>query len=254
MSEWLEIGIKAVKAAEQEIMRVYNSTVPYSLKPDKTPVTEADKNAEQIIRKVISEHFPKHHFYGEEFGQCDPNKGYVWVIDPIDGTKPFMRKMPDFATLLALLKDGEFVLGIANFLIYKELLSAEHGKGAFCKGRKIHVSSITRLSEACVSYTSITSFKQYEFMNQLFGLTEKSMFRPGFPGPHGEYFVAKGQAEVMLDPMIKLYDVAAWKVIIEEAGGKCYNMEGKPFSVSDQHFVCTNGLVDKEVLQVLRKE
>lgn len=250
----MEVGLKAVKAAEQEIMRVYHTTINYSIKPDKTPVTDADKNAEQLIRAILSKEFPDHYFYGEEFGQCDPNKGYVWVIDPVDGTKPFMCKMPDFATLLALLKNGQFILGIANFPVYHELLYAEQGKGAFCNRKQIQVSSIKKLSEGCLSYSSVTSFKNCGMMDQLLTLTGKSMFRPGFPGPHGEYFVAKGQAEVMLDPEVKLYDVAAWKVIIEEAGGKCYNMQGQPFSLSDQHFVCTNGLVDKEVLEVLRRE
>ena len=254
MSEYLDIGIKAVKEAEKEIMKIFNSQINITIKPDATPVTNADKNAEKIIRNVISEKYPDHNFYGEEFGQCDPTKGYVWVIDPIDGTKSFMRKMPFFATLLALLKDGEFIIGIANFPCYNELFTAEKGRGAFLNGKKIKVSDVSDTKVGLMSHANILCFQRIGKVDELFELAAMFMTQRGYPGPDSHHLVLKGQCELALDPNVQLYDVAPFKVLIEEAGGKCYNMNGKPFKLGDNNFVSTNGKIDDKIVPILQRK
>lgn len=155
-SEYLSVGLKAVKAAEAVILKYLDQNVREQLKEDQSPVTIADQEAEEIIKSCILSVFPDHTFFGEEGDKVSltNHQGFTWIIDPIDGTKSYLRKNPLFATQLALLKDGEFILGISNAPLLKELVYAEKGLGCFFNEKPVKVSPVAALQDAYVSFGS----------------------------------------------------------------------------------------------------
>ena len=127
MKSFFDVGLEAVKAAEEILLKYFNTTIAFERKRDNSPVTIADREAEAAIKEVIRAHFPSHGFYGEEEGAQNEAAEYTWVIDPIDGTKSYMRGLPYFATELALVKQGEIIVGISNAPVLKKLLYAAKG-------------------------------------------------------------------------------------------------------------------------------
>src|SRR5688572_15894395 len=147
----LRAALDAARAAADVIRGFYQRNVKTEIKADKSPVTEADVRAEETIRELLTRRFPSFGFYGEETGQSDMDAESVWLVDPIDGTKSFVRECPFFSTQIALLRGGRFVLGVSSAPAYQELAWAERGKGAFLDGKRIHVSQVSALDGAIVS-------------------------------------------------------------------------------------------------------
>ncbi|HEY8742048.1 MAG TPA: inositol monophosphatase family protein, partial [Chloroflexota bacterium] len=153
----LALAIGAARAAGAVAMRYFESDLQIDTKPDRTPVTRADREAEALIRQMITAQHPDHRFLGEEMGG-QAAAGNVWIIDPIDGTKNFIRGLPVFAVQLALHHDGIPVLGVSFAPVLDELLAAERGLGATCNGVPIRVSRISRLEESFVSHGGLDVF------------------------------------------------------------------------------------------------
>src|SRR5580658_3436731 len=150
-SSELQAALDAAHAAAEVIQGLYRRNLEVTLKADKSPVTEADVRAEQAIRQILQERFPDYGFYGEETGRHAMDADNVWLVDPIDGTKSFVRDCPFFSTQIALLRGGRLVLGVSSAPAYGELVWAESGAGAYMNDRPIRVSALTELSRSIVS-------------------------------------------------------------------------------------------------------
>src|SRR5215475_6511228 len=150
-SKELQAARDAAEAAATVIRTLYQKNLQVTTKADATPVTEADVRAEEAIRSVLTKRFPSYGFYGEETGQHAMDAENVWLVDPIDGTKSFVRECPFFSTQIALLRAGRFVLGVSSAPAYDELAWAEVGGGAFLNDKAIRVSAVDNLAGSIVS-------------------------------------------------------------------------------------------------------
>ncbi|MCK5235224.1 MAG: inositol-phosphate phosphatase, partial [Candidatus Aenigmarchaeota archaeon] len=173
-SEFLKTGLEAAKKAEEIILKYYSDEIRAELKEDMSPVTVADREAEKAIIEIIRLKFPDHSILGEESGSSDSASEYLWIIDPIDGTKNYMRKIPLFATQIALMKGGEVIVGVSNAPALKELLYAEKGKGAYCNDRQIHVSKIDMLNKSYMSFGGLRHFEKKNLVDNLLVLVNST--------------------------------------------------------------------------------
>jgi histidinol-phosphatase len=241
LSPFLPVALKAVKAAEEVITKYYSEDLRATLKPDQSPVTIADQEAEQIIRKCIAENFPDHRILGEEGGQNTLNSPYLWVIDPIDGTKNYLRKVPLFATQLALMKDGEVILGVSNAPVLGELMYAEKGQGAYLNDQRVHVSNLANINDAYLSFGGISYFQKQEVLDQLLTIVTATHAHRGIGDFWSYHLLAQGKIDIMLEAKTKLWDIAALSLIVEEAGGKVTDLTGANVNESTTSIIATNG-------------
>ncbi len=248
-SSYLEIALQAVKQAEAIILQYLDTKIRAELKPDLSPVTIADREAEEIIKQTILAQFPDHTFYGEEGEKIDlsHHQGYTWIIDPIDGTKSYLRGNPLFATQLALLHDGEFILGVSNAPILHELLYAERGRGCFMNDERVSVSSVAEIFESYVSFGSLKYFTKHDILEPLVSIAEQARWTRGIGDFWSYHLLAQGKLDVMIEAETKLWDIAAMKVIIEEAGGRVTQLDGSPVDHTTTTFLATNGKLHDEV-------
>jgi histidinol-phosphatase len=196
-------------------------------KPDLTPVTEADRAVETAIRQRLEEARPDDAVVGEEYGaSAASDSARRWIIDPIDGTKSYVRGMPTWSTLIALSVADEIDVGVVSAPALPRRWWAQRGAGAFADGRRIHVSSVARLGDAMLAWSGI---EDWEAIGRLDAIVElgKSCWRSRGIGDAWQYMlVAEGVAEIALDPAVSLWDLAALKVIVEEAGGRFTDFGG----------------------------
>lgn len=251
-SDYLEVALQAVAAAEQVILKYLDEGVKAELKEDLSPVTVADREAEEIIKQTILAKFPDHTFYGEEGEKIDltDHQGYTWIIDPIDGTKCYVRSSPLFATQLALLHDGEFILGVSNAPLLQELVYAEKGQGCFMNGKRISVTDTSDVNESYVSFGSLKYFIKQGTIDQLLSLTENARWSRGIGDFWSYHLLAQGMLDVMIEASTKLWDIAAMKVIIEEAGGCVSQLDGQPVDHQTTAFLATNGVLHDEIVRL----
>jgi len=220
-------------------------------KPDLTPVTEADRAVEQTLRKRIAEERPGHGVVGEELG-ADEGGDARWIIDPIDGTKNYVRGIPVFATLIALERDGALILGVVSAPAMHRRWWAVRGEGAFADGRPIGVSRVADLADAVLAYASLLSWEQHGLGDQFMALARSCWRTRGFGDFWCHMLVAEGAADVAAEPEVALWDLAAVQVVVEEAGGRLTDLGGtaRPDGGS---VVTTNGLLHDRVLAALRR-
>ncbi|MFO7953369.1 inositol monophosphatase family protein [Thioalkalivibrio sp.] len=223
----MEAAQAAADAAEKVIRHYYEAGVDVETKPDDTPVTRADVESEQAIRQVIREHFPDHGFYGEETGQSDMDSDYVWLIDPIDGTKSFVRRYPFFSTQIALMHKGELILGLSNGIQFGERAWAEKGQGAFLNGDPIAVEKTTDLGRASLSTGNLKSLAQSpEGWTALGGIMAEVNRTRGYGDFYHYHLLARGSIDLIVESDVNILDIAALAVIVREAGGVFTNLSG----------------------------
>jgi histidinol-phosphatase len=229
-------------------------------KADTSPVTIADRSAEELLRKQISKRFPNDAILGEELGTTDGTSGYQWVLDPIDGTKSFIHGVPLYTTLVAVLHEDQPRLGVIHTPATGETVYAASGSGCWytspsAKLEQAHVSKVASLNEGLLLTSEIESFKQhqtpgaFEYFQRLQATARLS--RTWGDG-YGYLMVATGRAEVMIDPVMKLWDAAPLQTVIEEAGGSFTDWRGNP-TIRAGESIATNGLVTDEVLALARR-
>lgn len=249
MSNELVIVIEAAKAGAKKALQYFSKNPQVIIKPDNTPVTIADKECEQEIIKVILKNFPNSSFLAEESGTTEGND-FVWVIDPIDATKSFIRGLPFWGIQIALAKKGEIVLGVSYAPVLNELFYAEKGKGTFLNDKKVSVSKVDLLKNATLSHGTTNFFE--EKTNNLLKLSKACNYERGFGDFYGYTLVASGRIDIMTDAKNGgPWDIAAVKIIVEEAGGKVTNINGKPWELTDRNAVATNNLLHAEVVSIL---
>jgi len=254
MSEFLDVALRAVKEAEAVIMSYYRGDLQVETKADASPVTIADRKAEEKIREVILAAFPDHVVYGEEGAkQIGNDDQYTWVVDPVDGTKSFIRQHGLFGTLLALFYKGEIILGVSNMPAIGELMYAEKGSGAFLNGSPVHVSNVTDLAQAYMSYGSVKYFTRLGLQQNLLALGEQVKWARGIGDCWSYHLLAQGKIDIVAEGMTKVWDVAALKVIVEEAGGKMTQLDGSSVDFSLVNDIASNGKLHEQALAALRQ-
>jgi histidinol-phosphatase len=251
--EWRSRYDQAVDAARKagDLARTYfDTTFEVEWKTDQTPVTVADRRAEELIRGLVAKHFPADGLLGEEFGNQSGTSGYRWVIDPIDGTKSFVRGVPLWGTLVGLEYRGEQIAGVCYAPGLGQLWRALRGDGAYRDDRRVRVSDVADLSAALVCYTSLGCFSDPGRRAAFARLAD----RTGEPRGHGDWYgfalVAQGSAEAIVDYGLSQWDAAAPKAIVEEAGGKFTDWAGVPTAEAPD-VVASNGRVHGETLRIL---
>ncbi|HZJ08299.1 MAG TPA: inositol monophosphatase family protein [Trueperaceae bacterium] len=215
----LDVCLTAVHDAGRLTLGYFGGDVKADAKADDSPVTVADVRAEELIRTRLEAAFPAHGIVGEEHGVSRPEAAARWYIDPIDGTKSFMRGVPLYAVLLALEVEEEVVVGAAYFPALDELLYATKGGGAFLNGRRVRVRATSELARAFVSFTDAASFAKQGRTEGWQRVLDATYHRPGWSDAYGHALVASGRVEAMLDPVLNPHDGAPFGVILPEAGG-----------------------------------
>jgi len=218
-------------------------------KPDRTPVTEVDRGVEEAVRARLASDRPDDGIVGEEFGEQAGTSDRRWIVDPIDGTKSFLRGVPIWATLLALEVDGDMRVGVASAPALRRRWWAVRGEGAFADGEPIRVSKVSDLADALLSFTG-PEFDRYGIGAEFRSLVARCWAARGFGDFWGHVLVAEGAADVMVEPALNLWDYAAIEVIVEEAGGRFSDFSGGAPS-DEGSGVSTNGLLHDAVLDAL---
>ncbi len=226
-SRELEVAREAALAAAEVIRPYFRNRVAIRIKPDASPVTEADVRAEETIRSVISRAFPSHGFYGEETGRHAMDAESIWIVDPIDGTKSFVRDSTFFSTQIALMRQGKLVLGVSMASEYGELAWAEAGQGAWLDGKRVQVRPVAQIADAFVSLGNhkwLTHEPQWGRVGEL----ARSCWR--FRG-YGDFIhyhmLACGSLDVVIESDLNILDIAALTVIVREAGGVMTDLQGR---------------------------
>lgn len=250
MTSWDEYRNKAVeaaKAAEDIIRHYYHGNFEVERKEDATPVTVADVECEHAIKNVLGEAFPEHGFYGEELGRESADAEYVWLIDPIDGTKSFVRGYPFFSTQIALMHKGELVVGVSNAPMFGqgELATAAKGSGATLNGEPIHVSNIEDLSEATLSLGNIGTLAASDQWQSVGELVRAVHRHRGYGDFYHYHLLASGRIDLIVESDLNILDIAALTVIVREAGGEITQLDGNPIDLESTSMFASNGGIGK---------
>ncbi|HLT89609.1 MAG TPA: inositol monophosphatase family protein [Woeseiaceae bacterium] len=252
MSPELETALAAARAAAEIARRWFRGTFDVTTKADLTPVTRADVECEQAIRGIILERFPDHGFYGEETGLTEEESPNLWLVDPIDGTKAFVRGYPFFSTQIALVRDGVPVLGVSSAPLFGELAWAEAGAGAWLDGERVHVSAIDRLEAAALSTGNLKSLARSEGWNRL-GEIVRSVDRiRGYGDFYHYHLLASGRIDAVVESDVAVLDVAALSVIVREAGGVFTDLNGAPVGLGTRSVLAANPALHGTLLEKLR--
>lgn len=249
MDARLETAIRAARAGGEVAMRYFRSDLAVERKSDESPVTVADRETEQRIIAVLREAFPDHGILGEEFGARE-GKGTRWIIDPIDGTKSFLRGIPYFACLVALEEDGEITTGAVYAPALDDLFYAQKGQGAHDRNGRLRVSEVAALADAMLVFGGAKALRRAGYWNVYERLVDASGRQRAYGDYFGHTFVARGQCEAMIEVDVKPWDLAALKILIEEAGGRFTDFTGRP-TIYSGTAVASNGLVHDQLLAVL---
>lgn len=253
-SEFLSVGLDAVKQAEEILTFYYtDKAIQVDLKDDKTPVTRADTEAEKAIRQTITQAFPNHGFLGEEYGIQEGTSPYMWLIDPIDATKNYIRKIPIFGTQIALMKGEDLILGISNAPLLNELLYAEKGNGAFLNDEPITVSNVSQPTDAMICHGGLKWFTEKDYLSGICNLINGTARSRGFGDFYMYHLVASGRADAVIEAAISIWDIAAITVIVREAGGQVTDMQGDEITKDTSSLVATNGILHQNVLRYFAK-
>jgi histidinol phosphatase-like enzyme (inositol monophosphatase family) len=248
----LEIALDAAVEAGKLTLRYFRDrSLKVITKRDKSPVTLADRNAEKLIRQTLLRAFPKDGLLGEEFGDRPSKSGRRWVIDPIDGTKSFIHGVPLYGVMIGLEEEGTMRLGVVNFPALNQIYYAEKNSGAFCNTQRIQVSAIRTLANASLSVGGEDYFLK-PGKTYIDALKHKAGLVRMWSDCYGHCLVASGHLEIMIDPKMNAWDIAALVPIITEAGGKCFNADGR-LSIHGGSFISANHALGTEILKAISK-
>jgi len=252
-SRELQAALDAARAAAQVIGPLFQQRLAVRTKADASPVTDADVRAEEVIRAQLERAFPGYGFYGEETGQHAMQAESLWLVDPIDGTKAFVRESPFFSTQIALMRAGELVLGVSSAPLYGELAWAERGGGAFLNDRRVQVSGVARLEEAFVSTGNLKSLTRGAAWQRLGELLGAAACTRGYGDFVHYHLLARGGVDVVIESDVNILDIAALVVLIREAGGTFTDLSGAPVGLATRSVLASNAHLHARVLETLRR-
>lgn len=250
LSQFKVVALDAVHKAEEIIMHYFRNLPKIEKKVDKSPVTKADKEAEEIILSTIKKAFPSHGFLGEEFGVENKDAEFIWIIDPIDGTKNFIHGMNFFGTVLGLKHQGKIILGISNMPALDELLYASEEEKTTLNNAPVHVSQIETLEDSFVNFNP-SGFANPRLISLAKAVDERVLNMRGFADTYGYHLVATGRADVFFELGPKAWDISAFQIIIKQAGGKYSNFQGDEWALGETS-LATNGLLHEAMLHIVK--
>ncbi|NNF61039.1 MAG: inositol-phosphate phosphatase [Gammaproteobacteria bacterium] len=228
-------------AAAAEIQRGYfRANLEVEIKADKTPVTVADVESEGAIREVLTSAFPDDGFYGEETGSSAMDADYVWLVDPLDGTKSFVRGYPFFSVQIALLHAGEIVLGVSNAPLFDEIAHAEKGAGAFINGAAAHISDVGSVADASLSLGNTHSIARTPAWQRLGELVAESSRIRGYGDFYHYHLLAAGRIDAVIESDVNILDIAALSLLVTEAGGIFTDLQGQSVTLGTTSVLAAN--------------
>jgi len=251
-STFLTTALEAANAAAEVIRRYYQRNLEVIIKADKSPVTQADVETEKVIRNIIGKKFPDHGFYGEETGQSALDAEYLWLVDPIDGTKAFVREYPFFSTQIALMHRGRLIVGVSSAPVYGELAYAQIGVGAWLNEKPIKVSEIDTIESAALSAGNLKTLAagpQWARYGQLVARTNRIRGYGDFLHYH---LLAAGKIDAVIESDVNILDIAALAVIVEAAGGTFTDLYGQALTLETTTVLAANSKLHGPVLAALR--
>ena len=251
-SKELQAALDAAEAAAVVIRSLYQRNIAVHTKADTTPVTEADVKAEEAIRVILTERFPDYGFYGEETGQQAMDAENLWLVDPIDGTKSFVRECPFFSTQIALMRKGRLVLGVSSAPAYGELAWAEEGAGAYLNGRRIHVSQMAELAGAIVSTGNLKTLARSPQWAKLGELIPRISRIRGYGDFVHYHLLARGSLDGVIESDVNILDIAALTVLVREAGGTFTDLQGGDVGLATTSVLATNGKLHAKIAEALK--
>jgi histidinol-phosphatase len=251
MSPFLTTALEAARAGAEVVRQYYRRNISVTLKVDKSPVTEADVETERVIRSLIQQRFPTHGFYGEETGQSALDAEYLWLVDPIDGTKAFVREYPFFSTQIALMQRGRLIVGVSSAPVYGELAYAEIGRGAWLNEQPIKVSDIATIEAGAISTGNLQTLARGPRWARFGKLVTRAQRIRGYGDFLHYHLLAAGKIDVVIESDVNILDIAALAVIVEAAGGRFTDLEGRAPDLNTTSVLATNGKLHDEVLRAL---
>lgn len=249
LNELGEAAVEFAKAGGDSTLNYFKKSFELERKADQSPVTNADREAEMIIRKKIQDNFPGHGIIGEEFGKENENSEIVWVLDPIDGTKSFIHGVPFYTTLIGVLVHNRPVAGVIYAPALGEMVSAVVGGGCFMNGEVVKVRECNKLSDATFLTTDVTSFEKFCLQKSMEELIGKTRLHRTWGDAYGHMMVATGRADIMIDAILHIWDAAALMPIITEAGGSYSDLNGNN-SIETGNALSCNKLLKNEILNI----
>jgi histidinol phosphatase-like enzyme (inositol monophosphatase family) len=255
----LDFARESAVAAGGLVMSYFQTDIAVETKSDASPVTIADRKAEELLREMIARAYPSDAILGEEFGEQPGTTGYRWILDPIDGTKSFIHGVPLFGVLIGLEHNGSAVAGVAHLPALRETVYAAKGEGAWWlpaghtsndAARPARVSSAATLRDGLALTTSYDYWLQTR-RTEVFHRIAAACRTRGWSDCYAHVLVATGRAEAAIEPVMSIWDSAPFQPILEEAGGTYTDWQGKPTIAGADSF-STNGRVFQEVLDLVR--
>jgi histidinol-phosphatase len=217
----------AAGAAAEIILHYWRAGVDVIVKGDDTPVTVADREAELAIRGILAQALPAAGIYGEEYGADDTSREYLWLVDPLDGTKSFVRRTPFFSTQIALMHRGELVLGVSSAPVYGERMWAVRDRGAFLDGEPVRIAGTAAMRDASISTGNVKSLTTDGRWDALGGMIRDSNRIRGYGDFCHYHLLARGGIDLVVESDVNILDVAALAVIVREAGGVFTDLDGR---------------------------
>ena len=248
----LQAALDAAAEAAAIARSMYQHNIEVHIKADKSPVTEADVRCETAIREILEKRFPTYGFFGEETVARGLDAENLWLVDPIDGTKAFVREYPMFSTQIALMRRGEIVLGVSSAPVYGELAFAERGCGAFLNGKAMAVSQVSEVEEAALSSGNLKTLAASGRWNRYGGLVARLGRIRGYGDFLHYHLLAAGKIDAVVESDVNILDIAACVAIVSEAGGRFSDLEGSPITLQSKSVLATNGRLHDQVLAALR--
>lgn len=227
LSELRDAAVEFAKAGGDSTLKHFQQSFELEFKSDQSPVTNADRESEKLIREKIKEHFPGHGIIGEEYGAENEDSDVVWVLDPIDGTQSFIHGIPMYTTLIGILVNNKPEVGVIYAPALSEMASAATGLGCHLNGEVCSVRECKSMAEATFLTTEVARFYNHGYYEAFEELLHASRIHRTWGDAYGHMMVAAGRADVIFDPIMNIWDAAALLPVVTEAGGSFTDIHGK---------------------------
>jgi histidinol-phosphatase len=243
----LTVAREAATAADEVAMRYFRGSLAVEIKDDASPVTEADRECERVIRRILLDAFPDHAIHGEEYGRQGESR-CLWLVDPIDGTRSFIRGLPFWSVQIALMVEGELVLGVSSAPAFPETAWACRGHGAFLDDRRLQASSAERLEQSDVSFGNLRSLargRRWDWVGQIVARAARSR-------GYGDFFsyhrLADGGQDVVIESDVNILDIAALTVIVREAGAVITDLNGEAIGLETTSVLAASPALHRQLV------
>lgn len=250
----LDAALEAARRADPLIRQYFDAGPEARLKADRTPVTEADLGAERVIREILAARFPSHDFYGEETGRSGEGADVLWLVDPIDGTRAFVRGYPFFSTQVAAMAGGELLAGVSHAPLYGppggETARAGRGLGAWLGERPLRVSDVSDIADAHISVGNLRTMAGGPHWRVLGKLVRQAARVRGYGDFLQYHLLASGRIDAVIESDVNILDIAALTVIVREAGGAFTDLSGAPVTLATTSVLAANPQLHQELLRM----